>query len=308
MDDALWKQWNDRWNWIRECVLRKGGDDFKIIIKPPLDRERIVEFENETGLKIPADYARFLTSFASSVRFDWYLDEAKKKILLPEDHPKVKALLEQYRRQMTPGQFEKVKPSLLKEARTESVEIQPPAGIRITQGGMGECVFSEAKPSLVENWKAFQQVVTDMHEGCDDPPLDPEFYKTFLPIMGVIVGDTIVMDLSKTPTPILYLDHEENYDPEGVTRIGNGFSDFMTRFSNLGCPGPEIDDLRSFLDEASGKLDDQGETARLWISWLETEPSDPGENPISGESGPKTPPGKPPESSGKGKNPWWKFW
>jgi hypothetical protein len=63
---------------------------------------------------------------------------------------------------------------------------------------------------------------------------------------------------------VVYLDHEGS-DFNGC-RLGLNFVDFITRWSNLGCPDPLIRDL--FHDSDQNLLMDSGQIVENWKRWV----------------------------------------
>ena len=51
-------------------------------------------------------------------------------------------------------------------------------------------------------------------------------------------------------------------------RLGLDFTDFMTRWSNLGCPGPEFYLLEPFHDRRQRLLRDSGPVVERWKAWI----------------------------------------
>jgi hypothetical protein len=79
-------------------------------------------------------------------------------------------------------------------------------------------------------------------------------------------GDYVAFDMTHGDQncPVIYLDHEGG-DFNGC-RLGLNFVDFITRWSNLGCPDPLI--LYLFHDPGRNLLMDSGEIAENWKRWL----------------------------------------
>jgi hypothetical protein len=66
--------------------------------------------------------------------------------------------------------------------------------------------------------------------------------------------------------PVIYLDHEHGRR-HGI-RLGSNFVDFITRWSNLGCPGLEIERMMPFYDPVQNLLMDSGEVVENWKRWV----------------------------------------
>ena len=90
-----------------------------------------------------------------------------------------------------------------------------------------------------------------------------------VPFLEVSNGDLLAFDLSggTARCPVVYLSHEGDTDVHG-RRLGLDFTDFMTRWSNLGCPGPDIYMLGPLYDQRRGLLRDSGPAVDRWKAWV----------------------------------------
>ena len=80
-------------------------------------------------------------------------------------------------------------------------------------------------------------------------------------------GDYLAFDMQATPDPpVVYLSHEDYSLQE--QRLGDNFTDFMERWSLLGCPGNEDWQMMPFLPDTVSGLDAYGENARKWRKWF----------------------------------------
>ena len=79
-------------------------------------------------------------------------------------------------------------------------------------------------------------------------------------------GDLWAFDVSHGTEncPVIYLGHEHGRD-HGM-RLGLNFVDFMTRWSNLGCPC--LFSLRLFRDPVQNLLMNSGEFVENWKRWI----------------------------------------
>jgi hypothetical protein len=87
--------------------------------------------------------------------------------------------------------------------------------------------------------------------------------------MHAMNGDLYAFDIAKgsRDCPVIYLDHEHGSD-HGI-RLGLNFVDFITRWSNLGCPGEEIWQMMPFYDREQNLLMASGEVVENWKSWID---------------------------------------
>jgi len=90
-----------------------------------------------------------------------------------------------------------------------------------------------------------------------------------VPFLEAPNGDLLAFDLSggTAQCPVVYLSHEGDTDVHG-RRLGLDFADFMTRWSNLGCPGPEFYTLEPFYDRRERRLRDSGAVVEKWKQWV----------------------------------------
>lgn len=77
-------------------------------------------------------------------------------------------------------------------------------------------------------------------------------------------GDFLTVDVS-TPghEPVVYLSHEGEEEEDGYV-LGADFNDFLTRWTGVGCPGPESWIMAPFTHEFTKPLDPDCENAVLW--------------------------------------------
>jgi len=69
--------------------------------------------------------------------------------------------------------------------------------------------------------------------------------------------------------PVIYLSHDGS-DNHGM-KVGNNFIDFITRWSNIGCPGTEDWQIEPFYNYNNKQIDLTGERVSAWKKWLENE-------------------------------------
>lgn len=77
-------------------------------------------------------------------------------------------------------------------------------------------------------------------------------------------GDFLAVDVS-TPgrEPVVYLSHDGNENSHCYA-LGDDFDDFLTRWTGVGCPGPESWIIEPFTHDFTKPLDPDCENAVLW--------------------------------------------
>ncbi len=77
-------------------------------------------------------------------------------------------------------------------------------------------------------------------------------------------GDFLAVDVS-TPgrEPVVYLSHDGN-ETSHCYALGDDFEDFLTRWTGVGCPGPESWIIEPFTHDFTKPLDPDCENAVLW--------------------------------------------
>jgi hypothetical protein len=106
---------------------------------------------------------------------------------------------------------------------------------------------------------------------CPDPASDDDWCQVWrhkTPFILAGNGDYVAFDVSQVEEhcPVVYLAHEGDNDFNG-RRLGLDFIDFVTRWSNLGCPGPNS--LDQFHDTSQNLLMDSGDIVENWKRWLD---------------------------------------
>ena len=78
----------------------------------------------------------------------------------------------------------------------------------------------------------------------------------------------IAFDLTDGPQrgAVVYLCHDEGCDIHGKT-LGIDFEDFITKWSRIGCVGPEGSWFELF--SANDEIQPNGELAVAWRAWLD---------------------------------------
>jgi hypothetical protein len=79
---------------------------------------------------------------------------------------------------------------------------------------------------------------------------------------GVDNGDMLALDLSKNPSPVVYLSHDDE-EMHGYI-LGMDFEDFIDKWSQLGCPGTEDWQMIPFIHDSVSGLDPDCQNANAW--------------------------------------------
>lgn len=85
-----------------------------------------------------------------------------------------------------------------------------------------------------------------------------------LGFINVANGDVIAFDIKDCPTkaPVVYLSHDDG-DCHGYM-LGDNFIDFISKWSILGCPGPEDWQIYPFVNDAESGINNKCKNAILW--------------------------------------------
>lgn len=107
-------------------------------------------------------------------------------------------------------------------------------------------------------------------ESCFEDPANDynKVWHNKTPIIRVATGDLIAFDTAADTGefPVVYLSHDSG-DFHGK-RLGHNFIDFITRWSNIGCFGPEDWQLEPFHNGEENILELEGDKVNGWKNWL----------------------------------------
>jgi hypothetical protein len=230
MSELIWNGWVQDWEWMLAAMERKGATIWcDLEIAPPASEDQVRELRQQRGIMLPEEFVEVLTGYSAAVRFQWSLDEL-------DDPPGI------YRPCTRGGHWELWSMDAL---------------LRLSQDQAGAL-------------KRLEEIEAEaINSGLIDPNAlsEPVWHnKTFF--IHVPNGDYIAFDVSHgiTNCPVVYLDHE--WGSFNGARLGLNFVDFMTRWSNLGCPGVESWKMKPFYDPAQNLLMSSGEVVENWKRWV----------------------------------------
>lgn len=93
-----------------------------------------------------------------------------------------------------------------------------------------------------------------------------------LPFLRIGNGDYIAFRITEGQKthPVVYMSHESDSEYHRK-QLGANFVDFLTRWTNLGCPGPDFPYFQPFYDKRSKQLRHAGRAVDAWKKWLRTD-------------------------------------
>jgi hypothetical protein len=114
-----------------------------------------------------------------------------------------------------------------------------------------------------------EDIREDWIDSCFPNPNNPydRVWHNKLAFFAVANGDCLAIDLSEAQrAPVVYLSHDggEGHGYE----LGSDFSDFLQRWTKLGCPGPEDWQWLPFTNSRTSLIDPECENARIWREWF----------------------------------------
>jgi cell wall assembly regulator SMI1 len=237
MDDALWDRWNADWRWVTSALRRHGCEADGPSIAPPATRDELAAVERECGVTFPRDFAEVVTRYAVSVSLSW---ETRNPLNEREWH-----------------------------------EFSAP--YQHLMSSRSDYLWNLVDyPSLWESFRFLQQVCTQEQPPENEPHWD-EFdvwynsvWQGSIPLLRVPNGEFIGFYLTEGTAescPIVYLSH--NGGVLHGLRLADSFTQFITEWSAVGCPGPEGSDLSSFHDEELDRLNARTPFADGWRALLD---------------------------------------
>ena len=105
-----------------------------------------------------------------------------------------------------------------------------------------------------------------------DAPSEAAIWADKLAFQRAANGDLLAIDLVASGNPVVYLDHDGESALHGRV-LAPGFDEFVSRWSAIGCIGPESWELAPLVGEQG--LDPAGQAARAWATWFRGPASDP---------------------------------
>jgi len=141
----------------------------------------------------------------------------------------------------------------------EDDKVVPSPVERVYSGGFEKIELNRLVKAEEERQSWIQAVFSDPHD-----PYDAVWHNTLL-VISVGNGDYIGIDMQSDDGFVTYVSHE-GYEALHGKVLANNFLDFMSRWSLLGCVGPEDWQLEVFVD--GNGLNPFGEKGRVWRKWL----------------------------------------
>ncbi|MBI2265562.1 MAG: SMI1/KNR4 family protein [Armatimonadetes bacterium] len=133
-------------------------------------------------------------------------------------------------------------------------------------------IFSGGADALwdAERLVACKETYDGWIKECFSDPSDPydKVWHDKTPFLEVPNGDLIAFDVTAGDRncPVVYLSHDDG-ELHG-SRLGADFVDFVSRWSHLGCPGPEEWQIQPFHDSSTDNLLKSGPLVENWRKWL----------------------------------------
>ena len=231
MDDALWQQWNADWQRIVSAMRQHDVDAEEVVVEPPATIEELSELERKLGVFVPVEIAILMTTYSRRVRLGWHCGY-----------------------------------SYLTGNEVLNRNFPPPF----------DPIFSSWADALwdLDNLEQLYKIyegnkavfpLSDVEGNSDD--YNNVWHGKF-PLMTVPNGDQILLDISQTPSPVIYASHDGSH-LHGI-RLGLSLMDFITRWSAIGCPGPECWEMEPFYDEEANLLIPNEDVAKAWWQLLDS--------------------------------------
>jgi hypothetical protein len=233
---ALWQAWVEHWEWIAKAIKARGGEARKPKIAPPASRKKIVQLQRALGIPLPNDFVEVITGYSSKVTLEWDLS----------DEVGVLRGLASFR-----------------QDRLEEDD-RPPKQFDETMSCDGSALWD------VSNLLRLKRQRDSLLNSFPTPLPDyQQAYVGKLPFIHVPNGDWIAFEVSQGPArcPVYYLSHDGDESLHN-RRLGESFIDFMSRWANVGCPGPELWQMEPFYDKRGRRLKATGPRVATWKNWV----------------------------------------
>jgi hypothetical protein len=235
MSPTIWNQWVQNWEDTLVAMQHRGFETKPLVITPPVSRAEVTQIEQNCGVILPEDFVEVVTQYAGSVVLYWHQRNTER---FPTPYQ---------------GIFSSWGNALWDIRQMENL---------ITKYKQG-CPYP--KPIKVGDllWEGRSDLTAD-----EDDVWYYNLYQNKLPLLYVPNGDGIVFDISDTETrnTVLYLQHDDNSFHGKL--LGENFIDFMTKWSYLGCPGPEHWQIEPFYDFEKNAIFQEGMSVESWRQLL----------------------------------------
>jgi hypothetical protein len=243
MDSRTWDAWMSDWAAVVAGVLEKGepATASPPLIKPPMPGSDVADL-NGLGIELPSAFADVCRSRSSRVAFHWRLFDL-------DGDAQIDAPMFGTRTPKWGGCH--AADSVDGDSRGSLWDVAQMAGLRETHNDWLDNCFL--------GWLA---------EDPEDVFARPWMNK--LPFIEVGDGDMIAFDLApESHGQVVYLCHDDACSVIHGKALGSDFVDFMTRWSRVGCVGPEGWFLELFWDETACEFAAaDSPIVNEWRSWL----------------------------------------
>jgi len=229
----VWNTWDRRIRRVADRILSMEADvrGSAAEIFPPVPGAQVNELRNATGISLPDDFAEWLTKHCGGFDMWWVFDE-----------------------------------------------LDTPLG-RCFSGGCSEAPFIDAYEG-----KTLLGLFNDLQEQLRHTYLYNEQYDDDEHVVGIreclkhcfplsfmfsMSGDMLALRCDVEPAHVVFLDHERKFRTDGEAIVGIGFSDFMNRWTQVGCV--EFDTYSALINKETRLLDETLPIAQEWIKFLAIE-------------------------------------
>ncbi len=235
MKNSIYKSWLAQLQWMEKSLEKKKARLTPLNIKPPVSIESVEQLEQKLEVTYPNDFKKTLTEFAGALHFDWCLDVEKEEL---------------------------------------------PKGLNEVQygGGRGYIWDFNELENAYSNYRCIMEnlneIDLEIYEELEENHEEiKHFWSDKIPFISVPNGDLIAFGEEGKGYPVFYLSHE-TYELN-VFKLGDDFTDFINKWINIGCAGPEEWVLYPFSkrdeNDKESQLQLRNSNIKKWKEWLNSE-------------------------------------